>query len=110
MKKRFIVALDSSTSEQDKIFINYLKAKNVGWWHWLNNLWLIYTDTGDLTARKIRDDLNVIYPTTNKIIFELSGDSDTWSGFGPSSEERNMFKWIHENWKKDESATDKPTT
>ena len=30
---------------------------------------------------------------------ELTDDGETWSGFGPHSENQNMFTWIHRNWK-----------
>jgi hypothetical protein len=27
---------------------------------------------------------------------------DTWAGFGPHSDKRNMFNWLNEKWSSDE--------
>lgn len=100
MKKRFVVALNSSTVEQDRQFVEWLHGP-YGYWHWLKNLWLISDSAGVLTAADIRTKTNEIYGNVHKLVLELRSDgTDTWSGLGSGSAERNMFKWIHENWKK----------
>ncbi len=104
MSKRFIVALNSSTTQQDEAFTAYIKAKGLGWWHWLSNIWLVYDPTGDLTARQLRNDLMDIYPNVYTIVLELSSGTDTWSGFGPKSEGQDMFEWIRKYWKPDKSG------
>lgn len=98
MKKRFIVALSSSTSERDEAFTGYIKAKNLGWWHWINNFWLLADSSGQLTAEKLRDDLDDLYPKVRKMIFELSSEGDTWAGFGPKTKDNNMFDWVDKYW------------
>jgi len=97
MKKRFVVLLDASSDKQDELFLAWLKEKNVGWWHWLTNSWLISNNRGHLTASEIRDKARDIYGCNNFVI-ELQGTDDTWSGFGPNADKRNMFEWIRDNW------------
>lgn len=98
MKKRYIVCLGNSIKVQDEAFIAYIKEYGLGWWHWLSNVWLIVDSNGKLSAREIRDKLRLIYPGEHTIVLELSENGDTWSGFGPKSEERNMFEWLKTNW------------
>lgn len=98
MKKRFILSLDSSTTEQDELFEKFVDENGLDWWHWLNNLWLLVDPKGNFSASEIRDEANRIYPHVNKLVLEIRSDDDTWSGFGPSKPEKDMFKWIKENW------------
>lgn len=100
MSKRFIVGVDSSTEEQDKAFLSFVKSHGLGWWHWLENFWLITDSSDQLTASDIRDELGKTYPGVHKLVIELSDSGDTWSGYGPKSEKRNMFNWLNETWGK----------
>ena len=100
MKKRFIVCIEKSIKEQDKIFIDYLRNNSVGWWHWLSNTWLISDPNGQLNSSILRDKLREIYNDERNIIFEITNTQDTWSGFGPIAGEKNMFRWLKDNWKK----------
>ena len=98
MNKRFAVALDSSTKAQNEEFVKYIRDNGYGWWHWIDNFWLLTSSSGELTAEKLRDDLGEIYPGVHKIVLELRGDNDIWSGFGPKSENKNMFTWLKKYW------------
>lgn len=97
MSKRFAALLANCSKEEEDAVTQYVKNK-FGWWHWLPNVWLISTST-DLTARKLRDDLQQIVPKKHMLILELSDTGhDTWSGFGPATDEQNMFAWIRKYW------------
>lgn len=98
MKKRFVVALDSSNKSQNDSFVEYIKDKGYGWWHWIDNFWLLTDSSGNLTAAKLRTDLGEIYPGVHKLVLELRGNDDDWAGFGPNSEKKNMFSWLKSNW------------
>jgi hypothetical protein len=101
MKKRFIVALNASTPEAEKAIVAFLKRHGVSWWHWLRNVWLVSDSEGKLSAKEIRDGIREILPGVNSFVIQLNSDgSDTWSGFGPKSDDKDMFSWIHKNWKK----------
>jgi hypothetical protein len=101
MKKRFIVGLDHSTTEQDTAFREYLRASGLNWWHWISDMWLLVDPYGQFSASQLRDKLNEIYPTVRNIVIEIRSDGDTWSGYGPKSEDKNMFTWIRGKWKND---------
>ncbi|PSS71686.1 hypothetical protein AYI85_04935 [Shewanella algae] len=98
MKKRFAVALDSNTKAQNELFKQYIKENGYGWWYWIDGFWLLVDSSGKLTANQLRDDLGEFYPGVHKLVLELRGDDDTWSGYGPKSEKKNMFSWIKKNW------------
>jgi len=102
MKKRFVVAVESSTSEQSAALVEFFEERGVGWWHYLPNLWLISDSNGKLDASEIRDELRLLIPGEHSLVLEFRADGDTWAGFGPKSERRNMFKWIRGNWTPEE--------
>jgi hypothetical protein len=96
--KRFIVALNSGTKEQNAVFKQFIRDREYGWWHWLSDLWLLTDSSGVLTAAELNKELNNIYPGVRKVVFELRGKNDAWAGFGPIGEDKNMFNWIKKNW------------
>jgi hypothetical protein len=98
MKKRFVVLIESSTKEQNEIFLNWIKSEGVGWFYWFQNAWLLTNIRGHLSASDIRDQVGHAYGQANTIVLELQGGNDTWAGFGPNTEKRDMFKWINANW------------
>jgi hypothetical protein len=98
MKKRFVVCVNSATNEQNKQFKEFIRENGLGWWHWLRNVWLLSDSKGKFSAAEIRDQLGRNYPGVYSLVLELRGDDDTWSGFGPKKEGKNMFKWIRDNW------------
>lgn len=98
MKKRFVVMIDSVTEDQNKKFLAWVKEENVGWWHWFDNSWLISNNRDHLTAATIRDKAMEIYSGENVLVLELHEGEGTWSGFGPNSGDKDMFKWIRDNW------------
>jgi hypothetical protein len=99
MKKRFVVSTNSSSPEKDSLFIIFLKKNNLLWWHYLANTWLVVDPNGTLSAKDIRGNAREIFQDYN-LVLEMTPTSDTWSGFGPSSDKKNMFTWIKKNWKK----------
>jgi hypothetical protein len=102
MAKRFIVCLNSGSVEQNDKFKEYIDENGLGWWHWISNSWLLRDHSGRLNSEIIRDKLLEIYPGTRNLVIELQGPStnDTWHGFGPSGEEKNMFNWLRDTWSK----------
>ena len=100
MKKRFIVCISDFTKDKDVKFIEFIRNNRLGWWHWLPNTWLLSDPNGKLSVKQIRDQVRQIYDNEHVLVIEINNVGDTWSGFGPSSEQKNMFKWIKNNWKK----------
>ena len=101
MSKRYIVALDSSTNEQNDALKAFIKENGLVWWYWIKNFWLITDSQKKVSALDIRDVLMRTHPKADCFVIELGEHGDTWAGFGPATEERNMFKWIEKNWEKD---------
>ena len=100
MRKRFIIGLDSTTKEQNEAFLEFVKEHGVGWWHWLGNFWLLADSGGRFSADDVRNKLKETHPGVHTLVIELSEHGDTWAGYGPKSENRNMFKWLRETWSK----------
>ena len=100
MIKRFVVTLNSSTKEQNGAFIAFVKENGLGWWHWLDNFWLLTDRSGKFTAITIRDKADEFYPGVHKLVLQLDETGDTWAGFGPNTEKRNMFTWLIDTWDK----------
>ena len=98
MRKRFIVALQPASTEQNTAFLGFVKSAGLGWWHWMPNFWLLIDHKGQSSAEEIRDKVCEIFPTLNNIVIELASGNDTWAAFGPKSEERNMFSWLQNYW------------
>jgi hypothetical protein len=99
MKKRFVVLVNSATKEQNLAFLAFLKASGLPWWHYLNNAWLLYDEQDRVSSEILRNKLIELYPGVTNLVLEFGPGMETWNGFGPASEKRNMFKWLHSNWK-----------
>jgi hypothetical protein len=94
--KRYIIAVNSVNPVADKAFITFLKATKLGWWHYINNVWLISDKKEKLESKVLRDKVVEIYSAKYCIVIEIGDDRDTWSGFGA----KGMFDWLKLHWKK----------
>lgn len=99
MKKRFIVTTNPTTVEQDEVFQRWINDQGFGWWHWLNQTWLLIDFSGRWTASEIRDRLLEGIPKLRCLVIELNESGDTWAGFGPTAAGQDMFSWIRSAWK-----------
>jgi hypothetical protein len=99
VKKRYVVLVDSATKEQEAAFVEFMKSQKFGFWHWLSNSWLLVDNSGVSSATAIRDKVDEVFPGAYNLVLELAGGTDTWAGFGPQSDKRDMFKWIKDYWK-----------
>jgi hypothetical protein len=93
----FVVGIEPITTEQEKSFIEYISAKQMGWWHWIPNFWLIL-GLNTPSCSEIRDELHRLAPSETIMVVEVSPVS--WAGYGPNAGEKNMFPWFAENWDK----------
>lgn len=99
MKRRFVIGTQNTTKDHEQLFINNLRAHSLIWWHWLPNTWLVIDLQGLKKSSDIRAIFKEVVPNINCLVIEVDSPSK-WSGFGPASEDRNMFRWIHNNWDK----------
>jgi len=95
--KKFIVALNSSTKDQDEAFQKIIHENGWGWWHWVDNFWIVTSSSTELGSQELYKKVQVAYPGVRMLISEMENVS-TWWGFGPNSEEKNMFKWLFDYW------------
>jgi len=96
--KLFLVASDSMSKEQETAFLQYIKSNGFGWWHWLENFWIIATSNNSISSYTIRDALNDSVPGLNNLVIEVE-NVDSWGGYGPKGDDKNMFKWLQDNMK-----------
>lgn len=94
--KRFVVAAEGMSPEQQKAWLEFIKEKGLGWWHWIDNLWLLVDRPEEMTTATLRDQITEKFGATKCIVIEIE-PGGTWSGLGPSSP-KPMFKWIKETW------------
>jgi hypothetical protein len=100
MKKRFIIATAEATPEQNKAFLQKINEAGAGWWHWINNFWLIADWKGQFSVAELRDLIKELYPGADMIVIELNEYDDTWASYGPERAGRSMSKWLRETWSK----------
>lgn len=99
MKKRYIVSIDGNiTNQENENFNEFLKNKNVSSWHWLSNTWLIVDNSDSLSSEELCEKSIEIFNNRRNIIVDIS--SRKWSGYGPQTENEDMFKWFDDNWNK----------
>jgi hypothetical protein len=94
MSRQFVVGIDEVSDEQKKLLRESF-VQHGSWWNWIPHFWLITTDE-DTTAAEIRDRIIDIAPGVNCMVIQV--DRGNWSGYGPATEKRDMFKWIKNTW------------
>jgi hypothetical protein len=99
MRKRYLVAVDGLDKADEKQFIEFLREKGIGWWHWIPGFWMLVDPSGEDSRDAIRDYLHEMPSTTRGLVFDVEEQS-FWSGFGPETTKSNMFKWLSSTWKK----------
>ena len=91
MKKRFIVCYNNNIPKEEEIkFVQFAKDNKMGWWHWIDNVWLLVDYSGQMTAPILRDKVCKLHSGSRVIIIELAEDKDTWAGF-ETAKCKNMF-------------------
>jgi len=100
MKRRYVVAVDRMTKKETDEFVAFLREKGLGWWHWINDFWLLVDRQDRVNAEQLREKLNEIAPERTKLVMEVREDLG-WSGFGPNAtgeDKNNMFRWLRDTW------------
>jgi hypothetical protein len=85
---------------EDTAFVEWIRTRNLGWWHWIPGFWLITTKSGGVSTEDIRNQLRKITGRKDIMVLEIEKPM-TWSGYGPDTRERDMFKWIRGTWAED---------
>jgi hypothetical protein len=98
MKRRFVVAADKLSTEQEKEFRRFLTQFG-GFWHWIDNFWLLAVGgEEDISVAQIRDKVHAINPASRIIVLEVGNDVD-WAGRGKkNSAGKNQHDWLKTTW------------
>lgn len=100
MKRRFFVAVSGLSAEEQERFLEFVRGKGMGWWHWISECWLLTDPKQTVTAAEIRDFLHQLSGIQRCLVMEVEPEK-SWAGLGPNSPPQEMFKWIKETWKKE---------
>jgi hypothetical protein len=99
MRRRFVIAAEGLTDEQETEFRTYIKTKGA-WWHWIANFWLLTTTDQKLNTAEIRDQLKTLNGDVTTVVFEFPEDVD-WATFGKKNASgKEMTEWLKESWAK----------
>lgn len=90
------------THTQEEQFIEFLKSKDLNWWHWVSNGWLVVDYSYKQTTTSLSDAVVKIFPNVRFMIFEVTDSPPAlWTGFGPDGngeDKLDMFSWIKSVW------------
>lgn len=98
MRKKFIVSIHGLTEEQENKFVEFCTQLGMGWWHYIDNFWLLVTYGGKISALEIRKKLDTISGNKRCLVIEVTGNMK-YAGRGPKEEGNNMFDWLNSEWK-----------
>jgi hypothetical protein len=98
--RRFVVAAEGLTKEGQNSLVEFFRERKLGWWHYIDNFWLVYDRTDTLTSDELRDTIVKFRPSGNPVFVMQIGKPITWHGQKPKAKEK-MFDWIKGNWSKD---------
>ena len=97
MIRHFVILVDSEiTVQQRNALTQRFKSLASAWWHWIDNAWLILDKNDQLTCRSLRNIVTATAPGVNTLVLQIT--PTTWSGFGPSNPQSNMFTWLSDTW------------
>jgi hypothetical protein len=100
MKRRFVVGITGLSSDDQTKFVEFLRKEGMGWWHWIDEVWLITSRSESVSAEQIRDYLHGLKTGTRCVVFEIDEDK-SWAGFGPNKAPQDMFAWLKTTWKQE---------
>ena len=97
MKRRFLIATQGMTLEQQAKVTNRVRDRGFGWWHWIDEFWLLTTSSTDVTAVSLRDELTAIAPATRTLVMEIPEDI-SWAGRDGIGQKNEIFDWLKATW------------
>ena len=97
MSKKFVVGVSGLSDDEKSQFKAFVKENGWGWWHWIDELWLLST-TGNKDSTEIRDKIIEIAQDSNAIVLEI--EPVTWRSYGPESDDVSFSTWLKRNWKR----------
>jgi hypothetical protein len=97
MKRRFVIGVEGLSKDADTKFRKFLSDLGAGYWHWIENLWLVTVDNDEISTERISKQLNELGSERN-LVLEIPEDLD-WAAWGrPNVKGRTMFEWLKTTW------------
>lgn len=92
--KKFILAVEGLSNETAKELVSIFEKNNLGYWHYVGDLWLIYAkhDT-KINASWIRDEVGKL-GKNNCFAMEVPDGYMGWAARSP----KNSHEWLHTYW------------
>ncbi|MDE2888796.1 MAG: hypothetical protein OXR72_11320 [Gemmatimonadota bacterium] len=94
---RFIIAVHGFDSDEQKQLSDFFsESEGCGWWHWIDGFWLVVDTQGKFNVAAIQEKIREIGAPGRSLVLCVSPNA--WSGYGPNTRDKDMFRWIHSNW------------
>jgi hypothetical protein len=91
--KRFMIVIDQAATSDAAAMSLLIDQGKCGWWHWLNDLWLIVDPDDNASVASWVLKLRKLINTSTKIFIEEVKDGQ-WSVFAPPA----SHAWLEESW------------
>lgn len=92
--KYMLVFEDLDDTQREQI-TKYVKEFSVGWWHHMQNIWIVNTDK---SAKQLVDEVKPFIPAGlhgRTLVFRLPElGTREWAGFGPPK----WYEWLYSNY------------
>jgi hypothetical protein len=93
--KKFIIATDHASPEQQNAITNHVKAMGWGYWHWFEDLWLLENVPDMWTPASIHT-IFIREAILQECTIMIMNVSDPISYWGNSPQE--SWSWMLEKW------------
>ena len=97
MSSSFVVGVEGLNEKEEEAILDALRDCGCGWWHWIENIWLIEHPSDEMRAAEIRKLVKDRLEGNNNVVVLRISCTD-WATYGPESEERSFAKWLKEHW------------
>jgi hypothetical protein len=98
MRRRFVVAIDALTKPQQTRISQYVSEAGCGWWHWIENFWLLTTKQDNCNYEAFEDMLHEMSPNGRWVALERPEDITWRAGNATNPKGRKISDWLHSPW------------
>jgi hypothetical protein len=98
MKRRFVIAVDGLTAQNEKLLQDHLLQYGY-WWHWISNLWLFVTRDEAVSATEISEKIVSLQDDHPRVFVMEIPEDVTWTTFGKKNKKgQDMSDWLKKTW------------
>ena len=96
MTRQFVIAVEGASKRMKDAVTNLLDGSEYGYWHWMEDLWLIAGVEGDVGAQSLGEWIEEEIPglsSLNYLVIEIAPGKEYWG--------RNVKKawdWMEQDW------------